>query len=62
METFKMEQGRFSLTPRTQRRSQNFHSDAAKIDIFFITSKLLRQKMHISPLFCSLFQEFFVLL
>ena len=34
-----MEQGRFSLTPRTQRRSQNFHSDAAKIGIFLITSK-----------------------
>lgn len=36
-----MEQGRFSLTPRTQRRSQNSHSDVAKIGIFLITSKLL---------------------
>ena len=34
-----MEQGRFSLTPRTQRRSQNFHSDAAKIGIISETSK-----------------------
>ena len=39
-----MEQGRFSLTPRTQRRSQNFHSDAAKIGIISETSKLLKQK------------------
>ena len=46
-----MEQGRFSLTPRTQRRSQNFHSDAAKIDIIFETSKLLRQKF----VFCYFF-------
>ena len=43
-----MEQGRFSLTPRTQRRSQNFHSDAAKIGIFLITSKLLASFLQIS--------------
>ena len=34
-----MEQGRFSLTPRTQRRSQNFHSDGAKIGIISEHSK-----------------------
>ena len=39
-----MEQGRFSLTPRTQRRSQNIHSDAAKIDNFLITSKFWSSK------------------
>ena len=39
-----MEQGRFSLTPRTQRRSQNFHSDAAKIGIISETSKFWSSK------------------
>ena len=35
-----MEQGRSGLTPRTQRRSQNIHFDAAKIGIFRLSSKL----------------------
>jgi hypothetical protein len=48
-----MEQGRFSLTPRTQRRSQNFHSDGAKIGIYLITSKFSSSECIENYNFCA---------
>ena len=44
-----MEQGRSGLTPRTQRRSQNICSDAAKIGTFFYTSKLFDAFLSLIP-------------
>ena len=52
-----MEQGRFSLTPRTQRRSQNFHSDVAKISIISSTSKFLASFLQIFGCRALLFQK-----
>ena len=40
-----MEQGRFSLTPRIQRRSQELLLDAAKIGIISESNKFLRKKI-----------------
>ena len=34
-----MEQGRYGLTPRIQRRCQMIHFDAAKIRTIFVTCK-----------------------
>ena len=42
-----MEQYLLSLTPRTQRRSQNMHSDGAKIGIYLITSKFFASFLQI---------------
>ena len=39
-----MEQYRSSLTPRTQRRSQNFRSDTAKIQTLIETTKFWSSK------------------
>ena len=46
-----MEQYRSSLTPRTQRRSQNKCSDFAKIGSIFVISKFLSSEIKKSLFF-----------
>jgi len=55
-----MEQYRSSLTPRTQRRSQNFRSDTAKIRIFSDTTKdfLIYFQMYQGDRYCFKNQTF----